>query len=295
MTRKTREMLFAVALILPAFAMLCITIITPLVNIVWMSFFDYSMLNIKSVKWNDYKNYIQLFQEKEFWNSFLRTIVYVFFTVAIQFILGMAVALLLNKKFPGRNLLRGMIFLPWTIPTLIVAVIWMWIMQPQYGVLNFILKSLGIISKNVNWLGSPQTAMASIIVAAVWRQLPFMMVMLLAGLQTVPQDLVEAAIIDGANKTQTFTNITIPCIMSVIKTVTLTAIIGNFQMFTLFYNMTAGGPVRATTTLTVYTYETAFMSYNLGKGAAIGVVWMLFLIVFGCMYNKKLSKSEIYS
>ncbi len=294
MTRKTKKLLFAAGLILPAFAMLCLTIITPLANIIWMSFHDYSLLNIKNIRWNHFKNYTVLFREKEFWNSFLRTIIYVTATVAVQFVLGMAVALLLNKKFPGRNLMRGLIFLPWTIPTLIVAVIWMWIMQPQYGVLNYILRSLGLISANVSWLSSPKTAMASVIVAAVWRQLPFMMVMLLAGLQTVSQDLVEAAVIDGASRPQVFRHITVPSIMSVIKTVTLTAIIGNFQMFTLFYNMTAGGPVRATTTLTVYTYETAFMGYDLGKGAAIGVVWMVFLVGFGTLYNSRLSKSQFY-
>ena len=294
MKRNTKKLLFALGLILPAFAMLCLTIITPLINIIWMSFHDYSLLNIKNIKWNDFKNYTVLFGEKEFWNSFVRTIVYVAVTVAAQFVLGMAVALLLNRKFPGRNLMRGLIFLPWTIPTLIVAVIWMWIMQPQYGVLNYILRSLGLITQNVNWLSSTKTAMASVIVAAVWRQLPFMMVMLLAGLQTVPQDLIEAAVIDGAGKGQVFANITLPSIMSVIKTVTLTAIIGNFQMFTLFYNMTAGGPVRASTTLTVYTYETAFMSYDLGKGAAIGVVWMIFLIGFGTLYNRRLSRTEFY-
>lgn len=294
MAKNTKRLLFAVGLILPAFIMLCVTIITPLIHIIWMSFHDYSMLNMKSFQWNNFKNYTTLFHEKEFWNSFLRTIIYVSVTVVIQFILGMAVALLLNKKFPGRNLMRGLIFLPWTIPTLIVAVIWMWMMQPQYGVLNYILRSIGVISQNVSWLASTDTAMGSIIAAAVWRQLPFMMVMLLAGLQTVPGDLIEAAVIDGANKRQVFFSITIPSIMSVIKTVTLTAIIGNFQMFTLFYNMTAGGPVRATTTLTVYTYETAFMSYNLGKGAAIGVVWMIFLVGFGTLYSRRLSKSEIY-
>lgn len=294
MTRKTKRFLFAVALVMPALIMLCLTIITPLVNIIWMSFHDYSLLDIKHIKWNNFENYITLFHEKEFWNSFLRTIFYVTVTVGVQFVLGMAVALLLNKQFPGRNLMRGLIFLPWTIPTLIVAVIWMWIMQPQYGVLNYILRSLGIISENITWLSSPTTAMPSVIVAAVWRQLPFMMVMLLAGLQTVPRDLVEAATIDGASHIQVFRSITIPSIMSVIKTVTLTAIIGNFQMFTLFYNMTAGGPVRATTTLTVYTYETAFMSYNLGKGAAIGVVWMIFLLGFGILYNLKLSKTSFY-
>ena len=171
MTRKTKTFLFAMGLVIPAFIMLCLTIITPLINIIWMSFHDYSLLDIKHIKWNDFKNYVILFHEKEFWNSFLRTIFYVAVTVGVQFVLGMAVALLLNKKFPGRNFMRGLIFLPWTIPTLIVAVIWMWIMQPQYGVLNYILRSLGIISENISWLSFPKTAMASVIVAAVWRQL----------------------------------------------------------------------------------------------------------------------------
>lgn len=273
--------------------MLCITIITPLVNVIWMSFFDYSLLDIKHPSWNNFGNYKDLFADNVFWQSFGRTIWYVGVTVALQFVFGMGIALLLNKNFRGRNIIRGLIFLPWTIPTLIVAVIWMWIFQPQFGVLNYIFKTLGLISENMNWLTSTETAMWSIIVAAVWRQLPFMMVMLLAGLQTVPSDLIEAARIDGANKWQVFRNITIPSLMSVIKTVTLTSIIGNFQMFTLFYNMTAGGPVRATTTLTVYTYETAFMSYDLGKGAAIGVIWMIFLVGFGTLYNLKLGKTEM--
>lgn len=206
----------------------------------------------------------------------------------------MLVALLLNHDFRGRNFFRGLIFLPWTLPTIIVAVIFMWIMQPQYGVLNYVLRGISVISANVNWLGNTQTALGSVIAAAVWRQLPFMMVMLLAGLQTVSRDLLEASQIDGANAAQVFRHITIPCIKSVIKTVVLTAVIGNFQMFTLFYNMTAGGPVRATTTLAVYTYETAFMSYDLGKGAAIGVIWMLFLLVFGIAYNKFFSRNELY-
>ena len=293
MTRKKKDLGFALLLVFPAFLMLCITIITPLINVIWMSLFDYSLLDIKNPVWNQFANYKTLFGDKVFWQSFGRTILYVSLTVCLQFVLGMGIALLLNKNFRGRNVVRGLIFLPWTIPTLIVAVIWMWIFQPQFGVLNYIFRSLGLISQNMNWLTSTKTAMGSIIVAAVWRQLPFMMVMLLAGLQTVPNDLIEAARIDGAGKWQVFRNITIPSLMSVIKTVTLTSIIGNFQMFTLFYNMTAGGPVRATTTLTVYTYETAFVSYDLGKGAAIGVIWMVFLIGFGTIYNLKLGRAEI--
>ena len=121
MTRKTKKMLFAAGLILPAFAMLCLTIITPLVNIIWMSFHDYSLLNIKNIKWNQFKNYTVRFREKEFWNSFLRTIIYVTATVAVQFVLGMAGALPFNKKFPRRDFMRGVIFLPRTISTPILG------------------------------------------------------------------------------------------------------------------------------------------------------------------------------
>lgn len=285
---------FSVALVVPALVMLTVTIIIPLAQVIRMSFSNYSMLNLNNVTFSGLSNYRKLLSEPEFFRSFGRTLQFVAITVSVQFVLGMLVALLLNHDFRGRNFFRGLIFLPWTLPTIIVAVIFMWIMQPQYGVLNYVLRSASVISANVNWLGNTQTALGSVIAAAVWRQLPFMMVMLLAGLQTVSKDLLEASQIDGANAVQVFWHITIPCIKSVIKTVILTAIIGNFQMFTLFYNMTAGGPVRATTTLAVYTYETAFMSYDLGKGSAVGVIWMLFLLVFGVLYNKLLSRNELY-
>ena len=127
-----------------------------------------------------------LFGEKEFWNSFVRTIVYVAVTVAAQFVLGMAVALLLNRKFPGRNLMRGLIFLPWTIPTLIVAVIWMWIMQPQYGVLNYILTSLGLIEKNITWMSQASTSLPAVCYMITWKMAGFNMLMLLSAIQGTP-------------------------------------------------------------------------------------------------------------
>lgn len=289
-----RNYWFSLLLVVPSLLMLTITIIIPLYKVISMSFFKYSLMDMGNTNWNGFANYQKLFSDPEFFRSFGRTLKYVALAVGIQFLLGLAIALLLNMNFKGRNLLRGLIFLPWTLPTLVVAVIGMWIMQPQFGVLNYILRNLGMISANVNWLGSTKTALGSVIAMAVWRQLPFMMVMLLAGLQTVPEDLKDAAQIDGANAVQTFGNVTFPCIKSIVKTVTLTAIIGNFQMFTLFYNMTAGGPVRATTTLTVYTYETAFMSYDLGKGAAIGVIWMIFLLTFAVLYNRYIGRNGLY-
>ncbi len=280
---------FMIGLLTPAVAMLTFTIIIPVFVVIGMSFFHYSLMDIQNIVWNNFANYKSVFTDKEFLQTFLRTLIYVLGTVSTQFFIGLAVALLLNNsKIRGRKLFRSLLFLPWTIPSLVVAVTWMFIFQPQYGIANYLLQ-LG----DYSILGSSKTAMLGVIVAAVWKQMPLMMIMLLSGLQTVPEDLKEAAVIDGASTWQKFKVITIPCIMPVIKTVTLTSIISNFQMFVLFFTMTGGGPVRASTTLPLYTYETAFTGFNMGKGAAIGVCWLLFLIIFSTVYNKILSKKEI--
>ncbi len=290
-----KDKVFAVALVVPAFLMISFTILFPLLNVIRMSFLKYSLMAMQSMPWNNFANYKALFEDMEFVNTFGRTLVYVFSTAGLALVIGFSTSLLLNSGIAGQKLFRGLIFLPWTVPTLVVAVLWMWIYQPQYGILNYILNSLHIINNNKQWLGDVKLALPSVIIAAVWKQMPFMMVMLLAALQTVPKELEEAAIIDGATGIQKFFNITVPCTMSVMKTITLTSVITNFQMFGLFFTMTGGGPVKATTTLTIYTYQTAFMRYNMGKGAAIGVIWMAFLILFSTFYNKMMSKKEAFS
>lgn len=289
MRTKRKINWFMILLLIPAVAMLTVTIIIPVFVVVGMSFFRYNLLDMANVHWNNFANYEAVFADPEFVKTFGRTLIYVCGTVGAQFVIGLGVALLLNsKRIKGRRIFRSLLFLPWTIPSLVVAVTWMFILQPQYGVMNYLL-GLG----DYSILGNSSTAMLGIIVSAVWKQMPLMMIMLLSGLQTVPEDLKEAAEIDGANGLQKFLCITIPCIMPVIKTVTLTSIVSNFQMFVLFFTMTGGGPVRATTTLPLYTYETAFTGFDLGKGAAMGVCWLVFLVVFSVIYNKVLSAKEI--
>ncbi|HIZ81608.1 MAG TPA: sugar ABC transporter permease [Candidatus Mediterraneibacter pullistercoris] len=289
MRTKRKINWFMILLLIPAVAMLTVTIIMPVFVVVGMSFFRYNLLDMANVHWNNFANYKAVFADPEFVKTFGRTLTYVCGTVGAQFVIGLGVALLLNsKRIRGRRIFRSLLFLPWTIPSLVVAVTWMFILQPQYGVMNYLL-GLG----DYSILGNSSTAMLGIIVSAVWKQMPLMMIMLLSGLQTVPEDLKEAAEIDGANGFQKFLCITIPCIMPVIKTVTLTSIVSNFQMFVLFFTMTGGGPVRATTTLPLYTYETAFTGFDLGKGAAMGVCWLVFLVVFSVIYNKVLSAKEI--
>lgn len=280
---------FAVGLLTPAVGLLSFTIILPVCLVVGLSLFKYNLLNLDKLEWNSFANYAAIFKNPLFFEAFGRTLVYVFGTVALQFALGLAVALLLNSPHMRLGkIYRTLLFLPWTIPSLVVAVIWMFMYQPQYGVVNALL---GL--QNTNLLGGMGTAMLSVIIAAVWKQMPLMMIMLLSGLQTVPQTLREAADIDGANAAQRFGSVVLPCLMPVLKTVTLTSIITNFQMFVLFFTMTGGGPVRATTTLTILTYETAFTGFNFGRGAAIGVCWLVFLVLFSTIYNRVLSAKEI--
>lgn len=278
-----------ICLLVPALAMLMVTIIIPVFVVIGMSFFRYNMMDINNIVWNNFANYKSIFATSEFADTFLRTIKYVLGTVSIQFVIGLALALMLNTRWLRfKKVFRTFLFLPWTIPSLVVALVWMFIFQPQYGVANY---ALGLGDYSI--LGSTNTAMLGVIIAAVWKQMPLMMIMLLSGLQTVPENLLEAAAIDGATGIQRFWTITIPCVMPVIKTVTLTSIVSNFQMFVLFFNMTGGGPVDATTTLPMYTYEVAFSGFDLGKGAAIGVLWLLFLVVFSTVYNRLLSAKEV--
>ena len=294
-SKVMKDKAFAVSLVVPALIMLILTIIIPVISVVRMSFFEYNLLHMDKAPWNNFDNYISVLKDKEFYLSFLRTITYVFSTVGLAFITGLIFALLLNTEIKGKNLFRGALFLPWTMPQVIIAIVWMWMFQTDYGIMNYVLKSLHLIQENINWVGDPKTAMLSVIIATVWKQMSIMMVIILAGLQTVPAELKEAALMDGANAFQRFWNVILPSIMSVIKTVTLTQIIINFQMFGLFYTMTGGGPVDATSVLSIYTHEAAFMSFNMGKGAAVGVTWLLFLIGFAALYNKVLSRKEIYA
>jgi len=287
--KKTKINWFMIILLAPALMLLSITIVVPVVTVIGMSFMRYNLMDINNIAWNNFQNYKDVLQDAQFFATFGRTLTYVVSTVCIQFIIGLTVAMLLNTRWlRGQKIFRGLLFLPWTIPSLVVAVVWMFTFQPQYGIVNYLFQ-LG----NYSMLGNPGTAMLSVVISAVWKQMPLMMIMLLSGLQTVPEDLKEAASIDGATGWQKFHAITIPFIMPVIKTVTLTSIVSNFQMFVLFFTMTGGGPVRVTTTLPLYTYETAFSGFNMGKGAAVGVCWLGFLVIFSTVYNKVLAAKEV--
>lgn len=281
------DSVFAFVLIAPALLVLGVTVLFPILKGIYVSFCNYKLANLNNPVWNNLQNYIKLFRNGEIYIYFKNTIVYVFLAVAIQFVLGLGVALLLNSKIRGRNILRGAFLIPWTLPSVVVAILWRWMLQQQFGVINYLLYKAGMTNTiNISWTTEANLAMIAVVVAAVWRQFPYMMVMLLAALQSVDKTLIEAARVDGASYWKTLIHITMPSIRPVTISAIWIATMSNFQMYTIITNMTGGGPVNATTTLSLAAYKAAFQSYNFGEGAAIGVLWLVILAVITMISNK---------
>ncbi|WP_119070492.1 carbohydrate ABC transporter permease [Aggregatilinea lenta] len=279
---KLSDSQVGVLLVLPALLLFALITLYPLVSSMYQGLLDKSLLwpgqefvgldNVKDVLQNDFSA------------LFKTTMIYTLSSTALPMVLGFAVALILNTPLFGRGLLRSLFLLPWLLPAVVVSFLWMWIFNANYGVLNGFLRELGLIHENINWLGNPDRAMLAIIIAKSWNTFPWIAVMLLAGLQTIPAELYEAAAIDGATRLKQFRHVTIPQLSGVLGTVTLLSFIWNFQHFESIYVMTTGGPARATTTFSVAVYKAAFQSFNLGEAGAIGIVWMALLSVAVILY-----------
>lgn len=220
------------------------------------------------------------------------TLTFVFGVVIAQFVLGMALALILNSNVKFSRFIRSIMMVPWVVPTLISGLVWLWMFQPQYGLVKYFV---GVLTKgritDFAILNNPATAMFGVSVAALWKQIPLATLLLLAGLANVPEDMQEAAKIDGANGVQRFFRIVLPYMKSVIKVTVSMSIIENFKQFPLFWTMTGGGPNNSTTTMAILSYREAFVSNNFGSGAAVTTVWMLMMIVVVYIYNR-IFKSE---
>ncbi len=290
LSSKKSDSLFSLILDLPAFLLLAGFIIVPIIDSVIKSFQTYGVKNIITKKpgvWNDFANYLYLFKTDDFFGATLHTFSFVLGVVLVQFVLAILLALILNSNIKGARFMRSVMMTPWVVPTVISALIWMWLFQPQYGLLKYLV-SVVTLGKVTDFaiLNNPSTALTGVGIAALWKQIPLMTLLLLAGLQNVPQDISEAAMIDGAGKVRRFFSIILPYLSPVIKVSVSMSIIENFKQFPLFWTMTGGGPNNATTTLAVLSYREAFVSMNLGSGAAVTTLWMLMMIVVIFGYNK---------
>jgi multiple sugar transport system permease protein len=282
---RLNDTVFSLLLLAPALIILSLVVLYPLVRGVLLSFQSYNLVNITSgAEFIRFQNYKVLLNDPAFMDSWRTTAYFVFISVVGQFILGFGTALVLNQKIWQRDFFRGVILIPWIVPTVVAALLWKWIFNQQYGVFNHLLASIGLITEYQAWIGNPDLALPAVILVNIWRGFPFHMIILLAALQTLPNEVLEAAIIDGASVWQRFIHIVLPLMRYIIMIDLLISIIFSFQQFTLLWIMTEGGPVTATSTLSINIYRAAFQSFDFGIGAAIGTMWLVVLTVFSVLF-----------
>lgn len=288
---KLKDSQVGALLILPGLAIFLAIILYPFINSVLMSFTDRSMLRPDST-FVGIDNYIKIITGPYFLNLIKNTIIFVFFATLIPFVLGFIWAIVLNQKFRGSEFLRGVTLVNWIIPGTCIGFLWMWIFNGEYGVLNGLLTNINLIDQNINWMGQKETAMMAVIIARSWQMLPWYMAFLIGGLQGVSFDQIEAAHIDGANNLLVLRKIILPEMKSIVTLVLLMGTIGNLQHFDLPWVMAEGGPARATTTLSIEVYRTAFKNWDMGLAATVGVIWTVLLASFSFIYIRKQNKNE---
>lgn len=277
---------FVAGMLAPSLLMLCIFTFYPLFSGVVMAFQDYNLFNVKNTKWVGFANFMELLTPSTM-NSFpqimMNTVKWVLVSLVFQFFIGLALALMLRRKFPGSALYRGIIFFPWAVSGFIIGIMWRWMFNGTAGVINDLLIRLGIIEQSVGWLSDANIAMNSVIVANVWYGIPFFTIMITAALSGIPNDVYEAAEVDGAGPFVKFFRITLPYIRPVLLLTLLLRFIWIFNFPELIYSMTNGGPGGATHIVTSYMME-QIMGLDYGMGSAIGVLVILFLSVYTCIY-----------
>lgn len=283
---------FGVALLLPAFAIIAGIILFPLLDAMRLSVTSANLINIRKQPLVGLRNYQQIFTDPTYWQVVGNTFFITGASVAGSVLIGMALALALNGLAAGRGLLRALFIVPWLVPGVVIGVTWNWMLSTETGIVNYLLRAAGLASANLPWLADGTLSMVAVNGVFVWSSVPFIMVTLLAGLQAIPAELVEAAVVDGATFGQRFRLVVLPLLLPIITIATILRVIYTIQNFVIVYMLTQGGPGYATETLALYVYETAFNAARLGKASAIGVTWFCYLLVFVVIYLKLVDRGE---
>ena len=279
------------ALLSPAVLVTLAIVFFPMIQTAWMSLHNYVLFRPKNFDWVGLQNYFNIFQDEVFWISLRHTILWIAITVPAQALLGLATALLLNQKFPWRPLARALIIIPWALPSVVIALMWVWIYDSNYGILNDLLLRVGILETSIPWLANPDTALYAIILTLTWQGFPFFAVMILAGLQSIPQSYYEAASLDGATPWRQFWHITLPGISGVLFTAILLRTIWVAISMDVIFVMTGGGPGYSTYTLPLYSFLEARTNLNFGYGSALAMTFTLMLLGIVILYLKRSAKA----
>lgn len=283
MGRSRREQVVGLLTIAPALLLILALTLYPVVYSIWLSLLEKHSF-FPQERFVGLENYLYLWGDEEFWTSLWYGVVYSFWTILLQIVLGVGAALILNEHFVGRGLLRGLVLFPYMIPTIVAVILWKWLLNDTYGVVNALLLGLGIIRDPISWLGTDQI-MLSLIVMSVWQFFPFVLLSILARLQTIPEELYEAAKVDGATPLRRFLHVTLPQIRGILCVVLLLRSIWMFTKFDTVWLMGEGaGAGRFIRTLPIYAYMRTFTYYQAGLGAALAVVMFAILMVSTVVY-----------
>jgi len=273
----------------PALLVMVLVIGYPFLYTIQLSFFETPP---SSATWyfNGLGNYTQILSDRSFWAITLNTFYWAVGSTILAFVIGFGAALVVHRSFWGRGIVRGLLLIPYVISYVAAAYVWRWLYHSDYGLISGVLYEFYIIDSNINFLDSTSLVMPSLILANVWKEFPFAMIMLLAGLQTVPQQILNAARVDGANAWQRFWHVTVPYLRNVILITSILLFVGNLNSFVLVWIMTGGGPANASQIWITQVYTLAFQSLQYGRASAYSVILFIVMLGFGYFYVRALTR-----
>lgn len=287
-----QEIRDGIRMLAPSLLVILVVTVLPILFTLMLSFFDTPLSDPVPRDFVGLGNYIEFLHSNQFWQAIWRTVYFTVVSVGIELILGLGIAILINSHPPGWSFLRTSLIIPWAIPTVVNGAMWRWIYNADYGALNGLLHSLGIIEKYQVWLTDPFTAMNLVILADVWHSVPFIAIILQAALAGIPRELEEAAAVDGANAWQRFSRIRMPLLQPAILVALVVRTVEAFRVFDIIYVITSGGPAFGTVTISYLTYLESFTYGHLGSGSALSFLISLFTIIMALVYIKILYRPE---
>ncbi len=268
---RLRRYLLPFSLVLPIILYEGLLIVYPIAQGIYGSFTRIELASKNPPLWVGWANYERMFSDPAFWKVIRTTLLFTGLVIVVALTIGLLTALLFNRPFRFRPLARGMLMMPWAIPEVPVVMIFIWMLSPQFGVVNILARMLPGVTQNPQWLQVPELAMGWMVLISSWKAFPFYSLVILAALQAIPQELYEAARVDGASRLQLFWNVTFPGIGSTLELLVVLAAIFSFKQFTIIFLMTGGGPSGTTETIVIRIFNTAFRFYDYSYATALGV------------------------
>lgn len=287
---ERRYALLGLALIAPTVLVFCAVIVYPLISAIYLSLFSIFTPTLEG-EWVGLSNYTALLQSGDFWNALRVNLIWTVGTLTLQIVFGVGMALILHQNIWFRSLARSLILFPYFISTVVAVLVWKWLFNDLYGILNHLMMTAGIIDWPIDYLGQMPNALISVILVGAWKYFPFVVIAVLARLQTIPDALYEAAKIDGAGPVARFFDVTLPQLRDVLVVIIMLRAIWDFKEFDLIFLLTGGGPVTSTETLPLLVYKQAFALNQMGMASAYAVIMMLIMLVFMLIYIRR-TRSE---